>query len=74
MGYRIPLRHSAPYCAAKAGLVQLTKQMAKELSGQHVLIAVAPSSIEGSDMIDQVRDSMIRIRGMDSNAAAIRTC
>ncbi len=69
MGYRIPLRHSAAYCASKAGLVGLTKQMAKELAPHFEVYAVAPGSIQDSDMIKQVIDSMISLRKMSEEDA-----
>ncbi len=64
MGYKLPLSHSAAYCASKAGLVQMTKVVAKETADEHKLIVVAPGSIGESDMIDQVLENMTRIRDM----------
>ena len=42
----VPLRESAPYCAAKGGLGMLTKTMALELAEHGILVnAVAPGEI-----------------------------
>jgi NAD(P)-dependent dehydrogenase (short-subunit alcohol dehydrogenase family) len=42
----VPLRHSAPYCAAKAGLGALTKVMALELAPHGITVnSVAPGEI-----------------------------
>lgn len=41
----IPLKHYSPYCIAKAGLVMLTKSLAKELAPDVRVNAVAPGQV-----------------------------
>lgn len=69
MGYKIPLRHSTSYCASKAGLVAITKQMAKEMGKKAKIIAVAPGSIENSNMIEQVINIMMQLRSISKKEA-----
>ncbi len=69
MAHRTPLRHSAAYNASKAGLVGLTKQMAKELGDGWKIVGVCPNTIEGSDMVVDILRDMQRIRGMTAEEA-----
>lgn len=62
--YRVPQRTSALYCASKAGLVQMTKVMARELAPHGwVVNAIAPGSMEGTEMTIMVRDQVMKLRG-----------
>jgi NAD(P)-dependent dehydrogenase (short-subunit alcohol dehydrogenase family) len=69
MAWRHPLRHSSAYCASKAGLVQLTRQMAKELGRGWIILAVCPGNIEGTDMTRETTQAQSRLRGMEFKEA-----
>jgi len=68
--YRVPQRTTALYCASKAGLVMLTKVMARELAPHGwVINAVAPGKIEDTEM-SQLTDAQVNeLRGWDKPTA-----
>lgn len=76
MGYRYSLRASTAYCASKAGLDAVTRQMAKECANRLPItfFSVAPGSIESTDMINHVLDEMVEKRGFTREAARAYTC
>ncbi len=47
----------------------LSRQMAKDTAGESIIVSVAPGSIEGSDMIEEVIDEMCRMRNMTPEKA-----
>lgn len=71
MAASMALRHSPGYCASKAGLESLTKQMAKELAGKRpvTVLAIAPGTIKGTKMAGQVIESLMSVRGMSREEA-----
>lgn len=72
MGYRNALRCSVAYNSSKAGLVMVTKQMAREAADRFpgfVFYAVSPNSMEGTDMIEQCRKALVDVRGMSEEAS-----
>ncbi len=56
-----PLPQYAPYCAAKAGLVSITRSLARELAPDVRVNAVAPGAIlwPETDEDDQARESLL---------------
>ncbi len=71
MGYKMPLRHSVAYTTSKAGLVMMTRSFAKDYADTgHRFFTVAPGSVEGSGMIRQVINEMVRLRSMTKDSAA----
>jgi len=62
--YRVAQRCTSLYCASKAGLVQMTKVMARELAPfGWVINAVAPGKIEGTRMTELTDSQVLEIRG-----------
>lgn len=56
-----PYKHFAPYCAAKGGLVTLTKSLAREFAPQVQANAVAPGPVlPPPDMTDEEKDRVAR--------------
>jgi NAD(P)-dependent dehydrogenase (short-subunit alcohol dehydrogenase family) len=67
MGYKCALRCSAAYNASKAGLVALTRQMAREAADRYpgfVFYAVSPNSVGDTGMLEECRRALVDIRGM----------
>ncbi len=51
----------APYCAAKAGVIGLTKAIAKEVADRNILInCIAPGMVE-TDLMDEMTEEHIRV-------------
>lgn len=71
MAHRLAMRTSTAYNVAKAGLVMLTKQMAKECLGRSGVLhfAVSPNSVGGTTMAEQAIQSLMDLRGMTREAA-----
>ncbi len=69
IAYRQPLSYSLAYNVSKAGLVAMTKQLAKDLGNRAKIIAVAPSQIEGSDMMNYAMQRMLMLRNMGEKDA-----
>jgi NAD(P)-dependent dehydrogenase (short-subunit alcohol dehydrogenase family) len=62
--YRVAQRCTTLYCASKAGLVQMTKVMARELAGEGwVINAVAPGKIMDTEMSYLTDDQVVQLRG-----------
>jgi NAD(P)-dependent dehydrogenase (short-subunit alcohol dehydrogenase family) len=62
--YRIPQRTTSLYCASKAGLVHMTRVMARELAHHGwVVNAIAPGPIEGTTMTRMVNEQVEELRG-----------
>lgn len=71
MGATVALRASPGYCAAKAGLEMLTKQMAKEFAQRHHIMTccIAPGGVDDTGMVDQAIRDLQRTRGMTQGQA-----
>lgn len=70
MAAKWSMRASPGYCASKAGLEALTRQMARELSNRpYVVLGCGPGTIEKTEMSEQVIREMIRTRNMTEEAA-----
>jgi NAD(P)-dependent dehydrogenase (short-subunit alcohol dehydrogenase family) len=68
--YRVPQRCTALYCASKAGLVQMTKVMARELAPKGwVINALAPGLIVDTDMARLTMKQVIELRDWDPKEA-----
>jgi len=62
----------APYGAAKAGLVQLTKTLALELAPHHIRVnAVAPGMVDTESLREYLDDAALRERAKQIPAARI---
>ena len=69
--YRVPQRTTSLYCASKAGLVQMTRVMARELAPYGwVINAIAPGPIEGTNMTKLVNQQVQELRGWTAEEAA----
>lgn len=67
-----PLRTSSAYCASKAADAMLVRQLAKELTGRYDnirIFGVSPNGIQGSGMIAQAVNDLMRLRGMSKEQA-----
>lgn len=62
--YRVPQRCTALYAASKAGLVQMTKVMARELAPKGwVINAVSPGKMEDTQMSKLTDEQVLELRG-----------
>lgn len=71
MASKISMRHSAGYCASKAALEALTRQMAKELADNYnaTVIGISPGAIEDTAMGSYAVRRLVEVRGMSSSEA-----
>lgn len=62
--YRVPQRCTALYAASKAGLVQMTKVMARELAPKGwVINAVSPGKMQDTKMSQMTDEQVLELRG-----------
>ena len=63
----MPMTHSLAYCASKAALEMMTRQMAHELYPSHKIVTfgISPNRLEGTAMSKDVDKQVARIRGWD---------
>ena len=76
MAARYALRASTAYNASKAGLVAMTRSMAKECAGRLPVshYAVSPNGIAGTAMIEQAISELCRTRGWSREQAEEYNC
>lgn len=68
--HRVPMRCSALYCASKAGLVQMTRVMARELAPKGwVVNAIAPGAMEDTEMQELTKRQVLELRGWTEQQA-----
>jgi 3-oxoacyl-[acyl-carrier protein] reductase len=68
--YRVPQRCTSLYCASKAGLVHMTKVMARELAPSGWIVnAVSPGKIEDTMMSRMTDAQVLKLRGWDPDKA-----
>lgn len=71
IAHRVPMRCSTLYCASKAGLVHMTKTMARELAPKGwVINAFAPGPIADTDMQRLTKKQVCDLRSMSEEEAA----
>jgi len=75
MASRYSLRASCSYNASKAGLVHLTKQIARELGDRHkdfVFYCISPNGLKDSNMIEYCINKLQTVRGFPDRESAVK--
>jgi NAD(P)-dependent dehydrogenase (short-subunit alcohol dehydrogenase family) len=68
--YKVPQRCTTLYCASKAGLVHMTKVMARELAPAGWIVnAVSPGKIQDTEMSRLTDAQVLDLRGWDQSTA-----